>query len=84
MPQSTYDEIQEMAIAETGQRIPIVTGLGSTESSSLITALHWPTEEMGNIGLPIPSTTIKLCPIDDKYEMRIKGPQITPKLTLKK
>lgn len=78
MPQSTYDEIQEMAIAETGQRIPIVTGLGSTESSSLITALHWPTEEMGNIGLPIPSTTIKLCPIDDKYEMRIKGPQITP------
>ncbi|MBV1908449.1 MAG: AMP-binding protein [Kangiellaceae bacterium] len=78
MPQSTFDEIQKLAIAETGQRISIITGFGSTESSALITTLHWPNEQMGNIGLPIPATTIKLCPIDDKYEMRVKGPQITP------
>lgn len=77
MPQTVFDRIQKMAIEETGQRIAVLTALGSTESSAIITAVHWNNERMGNIGLPTPGSVMKLIPLGDKFEMRIKGPQMT-------
>jgi len=40
-------------------------------------AIYFDTEEVG-IGLPMPGLTIKLVPQDDRYEIRMKGPMITP------
>jgi feruloyl-CoA synthase len=33
---------------------------------------------MGLMGLPIPETTVKLTPMQDRLEFRVKGPQISP------
>ena len=76
LPQSLFDRIQTLAVRETGQKIPVITALGSTESNSILTIVHWNNETMGNIGLPVPGTQMKLIPVGDKFEMRVKGPQM--------
>lgn len=78
MPQHIFDRVQKVAIETTGMRIPVITAMGSTETSSVVTVLYWATEKMGNIGLPVPGTTLKLIPLGDKFELRSKGPQIMP------
>jgi feruloyl-CoA synthase len=70
-----YERMQELAIAETGYRIPLVTMYGATETQG-VTVVHWATERVGLIGLPLPGTTLKLVPSADKLEVRVKGPTV--------
>jgi feruloyl-CoA synthase len=51
---------------------------GLTETSPLATAAHFPIDRAGVIGVPVPGTQIKLTPVEDKFEMRVKGPNVTP------
>ncbi|HEY2357841.1 MAG TPA: AMP-binding protein [Phenylobacterium sp.] len=71
-----YERMQALAIAETGQRIPLTTMYGATETQG-ITVVHWPTERVGLIGLPLPGITLKLVPNGTKLEVRVKGPTVT-------
>jgi len=68
--------MQALAIAETGYRIPLVTMYGATETQG-ITVVHWITERVGLIGLPLPGITLKLVPNGAKLEVRVKGPTVT-------
>lgn len=70
------ERLQALAIAETGQRIPLVTMYGATETQG-ITVVHWITERVGLIGLPLPGITLKLVPNGSKLEVRVKGPTVT-------
>ncbi|KAB7738833.1 AMP-binding protein [Parvibaculum sedimenti] len=72
-----YDRMQALAIAETGHRMPLTTMYGATETQG-ITVVHWVTERVGLIGLPLPGITLKLVPNGTKLEVRVKGPTITP------
>ncbi len=71
-----YERMQALAIAETGQRIPITTMYGATETQG-VTVVHWETERVGLVGLPLPGITLKLVPNGDKLEVRVKGPTVT-------
>ena len=71
-----YERMQALAIAETGQRIPLTTMYGATETQG-ITVVHWHTERVGLIGLPLPGITLKLVPNGAKLEVRVKGPSVT-------
>ncbi len=77
LPQALYDRFQKLAVDAVGQRIFFTTGYGATETSSGCMAIYFPTEEVG-IGLPMPGLTLKLVPNADRYEVRLKGPMITP------
>jgi feruloyl-CoA synthase len=70
------ERMQALAIAETGFRIPLVTMYGATETQG-ITVVHWITERVGLIGLPLPGITLKLVPNGTKLEVRVKGPTVT-------
>jgi len=70
-----YDRIQALAIAETGQRIPLTTMYGATETQG-VTVTHWITERVGLVGLPLPGIQLKLAPSGSKYEVRVKGPTV--------
>lgn len=72
-----FDRLQALAITETGERIPITTMYGSTETQG-ITVTHWATERVGMIGLPLPGITLKLVPNGTKLEVRAKGPTVMP------
>ncbi|MFN3584329.1 AMP-binding protein [Phenylobacterium sp.] len=71
-----YERMQALAIAETGHRIPLTTMYGATETQG-ITVVHWITERVGLIGLPLPGITLKLVPNGAKLEVRVKGPTVT-------
>lgn len=70
------ERLQKLAIAETGYRIPLTTMYGATETQG-ITVVHWITELVGLIGLPLPGITLKLVPNGSKLEVRVKGPTVT-------
>lgn len=70
------DRLQALAVLETGKRIPMVTMYGATETQG-VTVVHWATDRVGMIGLPLPGTLLKLVPSGDKYEVRVKGPTVT-------
>lgn len=70
------DRLQALAVLETGERIPMVTMYGATETQG-VTVVHWATGRVGLIGLPLPGTLLKLVPSGDKYEVRVKGPTVT-------
>lgn len=72
-----YNRIQAFAIEETGFRLPFTTMYGATETQG-ITMVHWLTERVGLIGLPMPGITLKLVPNGRKLEVRVKGPTVTP------
>ena len=77
LPQALYDRLQQMAVATVGERIFFTTGYGATETASGCMAIYFPTEEVG-IGLPMPGLTLKLVPTGARYEVRLRGPMITP------
>jgi feruloyl-CoA synthase len=77
LSQDIYERFQALAIAATGQRIPLTTMYGATETQG-VTVVHWITERVGLIGLPLPGITIKLVPNGTKLEVRVKGPTVTP------
>jgi feruloyl-CoA synthase len=77
LSQDIYERIQALSIASTGQRIPLTTMYGATETQG-VTVVHWLTERVGLIGLPLPGITLKLVPNGQKFEVRVKGPTVTP------
>jgi feruloyl-CoA synthase len=78
LAQHVRDELQELAIATTGERIIFLSSLGSTETAPAALACTVESERTGNIGLPLPGVELKLVPRAEKFEARLRGPNITP------
>jgi feruloyl-CoA synthase len=78
LAQHVRDELAELAVATTGERIIFLSSLGSTETAPAALACTWDTERTGNIGLPLPGVELKLVPRDGKFDARLKGANITP------
>ena len=76
--QTTWDEITQLAVETTGERIIFLSSLGSTETAPLALACSWDFDRPGNIGLPAPGVDLKLVPNEGKLEARLRGPHITP------
>ncbi len=78
LPQHLWTRLENLAIAETGQRIVMVSAWGSTETAPMATMVHYPIDRAGVIGLPVPGTEVKLVPNAGKLELRVRGPNVTP------
>jgi feruloyl-CoA synthase len=78
LSQHVFDGLAKAAIAETGERVLIITGYGSTETAPFAFTTTWPVEQAGHIGLPAAGMTIKLAKNAEKLELRLRGPNVTP------
>jgi feruloyl-CoA synthase len=78
LPQSTADRLVRAALQTTGRAIPVLGAWGSTETAPTSTIIHFIAPEVSNIGLPVPGTTIKLAPVQDRLELRVAGPNVMP------
>ncbi|WP_293900211.1 AMP-binding protein [Phenylobacterium sp.] len=78
LPQDIWERIQALAVGATGAEVPFGSGYGATETGPGISATHWPSRGGGEIGLPGPGLTLKLVPVEDRYEVRVQGPNVTP------
>ena len=78
LPDDLYERMQALAVRATGERIVFYTGWGSTETAPTSTGTYWDTERVGLIGLPFPGVELKMVPIGDKYELRLRGIHVMP------
>jgi feruloyl-CoA synthase len=78
LSQHVFDEMKQLALESCGEQILFLTGLGSTETAPYALGRMWDTTNAANMGLPPPGVEVKLVPFENKYEMRLKGPNITP------
>src|SRR6478672_1166503 len=78
LPDDLYERMQALAVRSTGERIVFYTGWGSTETAPTSTGTYWDTERVGLIGLPFPGVELKMVPVGAKYELRLRGINVTP------
>jgi feruloyl-CoA synthase len=78
LPQHVFDEMKELAYRTCGEEIAFLTGFGATETAPATLARVWAAENAANMGLPPPGAELKLVPMEGRYEMRVKGPHVTP------
>jgi feruloyl-CoA synthase len=78
LPDDLYERMQALAVRATGERIVFYTGWGSTETAPTSTGTYWDTERVGLIGLPFPGVELKMVPVGAKYELRLRGVNVTP------
>ena len=73
-----WNSLDELAVQETGFRVPMLTGLGATETSPFFMSVRPATSRSGHVGLPVLGNDAKLLPNNGKLEVRAKGPNVTP------
>ncbi|WP_225707665.1 AMP-binding protein [Bradyrhizobium cenepequi] len=71
-------KLQELAVEARGERIPIMSGYGSTETAPTICISYRPCEGPGEVGLPAPGVELKLVSAMDALEVRVRGPNVMP------
>jgi feruloyl-CoA synthase len=76
--QHVFDEYKRLSLETCGEQVLFLTGFGSTETAPHTLGRTWDTDDASNMGVPTPGTEVKLVPVEGKYEMRLKGPHITP------
>ena len=78
LPPEVWNGIRDLAKETNGKDLELVCGWGATETSPLATSTYFTLDKPGNIGLPIPGMKIKMVPVGNKMELRLKGPNVTP------
>ncbi len=73
-----WNSLDELAVRETGFRVPMLTGLGATETAPFFMSANPRTSRSGHVGLPVPGNEAKLVPNNGKLEVRARGPNVTP------
>ena len=78
LPDHLWDALLELARMTIGEPIALTSAWGSTETAPLATDCHFQAERPGVIGLPVPGCELKLLPDGNRYEVRVRGPLVTP------
>jgi feruloyl-CoA synthase len=78
LPPSLRQRLTAVAEQVTGRQIPVTSAWGLTETSPACTSAHYFFDDPACIGIPLPGAEVKLVPADDAYEMRVRGPHVTP------
>ncbi|MCA6109162.1 feruloyl-CoA synthase [Bradyrhizobium sp. CNPSo 4026] len=73
-----WNSLDELAVRETGFRVPMLTGLGATETAPFFMSVRPDTSRSGHVGLPVLGNEAKLLPNNGKLEVRARGPNVTP------
>ena len=78
LPQNLWEKLEKLSIRERGKRTVMVSSWGATETAPMVTSVHYEIERAGVIGLPAPGTELKMAPNENKLELRVRGPNVTP------
>jgi feruloyl-CoA synthase len=78
LPAALRDRLGELAIRTTGHSVPVTGSWGATETGPAVTTAHFAFSDARCIGAPLPGAEVKLVPAEEAYEIRVKGPMVTP------
>lgn len=76
--QQIADDLTALAASASEVRMPLVTGLGATESAPFALCAGDADFTGGRVGVPVPGVELKLAPAGQQMEGRLRGPNITP------
>jgi feruloyl-CoA synthase len=77
LAQPIWDSLYASEESEIGERIVMTSGLGMTESGPFGLFVTNPNVRAGDLGVPTPGMEIKLVDVEDKTEVRYRGPNVT-------
>ena len=81
LPQSLWQRLEAVA-ARTPRAhdrpVWFTSSWGATETSPVLTSVHWRINAAGCIGAPVPGVELKFVPNAGKLEMRVRGPNVFP------
>jgi feruloyl-CoA synthase len=78
LPEALAVRLRKLAQQTADHDVPLTSSWGTTETAPAATSAHFADAAIGSIGVPIPGAEVKLAPVGDKLEIRVKGPSITP------
>ncbi|MBN9526239.1 MAG: feruloyl-CoA synthase [Alphaproteobacteria bacterium] len=78
LPENLWQRLTALAERHAGKPVPIISGWGATETAPCVTAIHFDGAGPGNIGVPLPGAELKFRPSGDRWEMRVRGPMVSP------
>ena len=78
LPQSIRDRLDKLAQKAGRDSVALTTGWGATETAPLATAVHYDSVRTDNIGVPASGCEIRFASSGGRYELRVRGPQVTP------
>ena len=78
LPAALRERIAALAGRAGRRGIPVTGAWGATETAPAATVAHYPFSDARCIGIPLPGTQVKLVPAEGVYEIRVKGPNVTP------
>jgi feruloyl-CoA synthase len=78
LPDTLATRLRALASKHADHHVPLTSAWGTTETAPGATTMHYEGAPTGCIGVPNPGTSIKLAPVGEKLEIRVKGPNVTP------
>jgi feruloyl-CoA synthase len=78
MQPATWFDLERLAVEAVGHRILTVSGLGMTETAPIALFGNVHASGPGVVGIPVAGVELKLIPHDDCFEVRYRGPNVTP------
>jgi feruloyl-CoA synthase len=80
LPAHLWERLERVSVLATGRRVRMTSGWGATETAPQVTLVHFTPLRSSVIGLPTPGAELKMVPLpnSDKYELRVRGPNVTP------
>jgi feruloyl-CoA synthase len=78
LPAPLRSRLEELAARSTGRAVPVTGSWGATETAPAVTTAHFAYDDARCIGVPLPGTQVKLALAEGAYEIRVKGPIVTP------
>ena len=79
LPAALRTRLEALAVKYAGDReIPVTGSWGATETAPAVTSANFPFSDARCIGAPLPGAVVKLAPVEDAYEIRVQGPNVTP------
>jgi feruloyl-CoA synthase len=77
LPRDLWDRLRALAARFAAHEVAMTTSWGATETAPAVTSAHFRTDGPRNIGVPLPGVQLKLAPVGPKFELRVKGPNVT-------
>ncbi|HJS94101.1 MAG TPA: feruloyl-CoA synthase [Solirubrobacteraceae bacterium] len=78
LPDALAARLRKLAAEHADHAVPLTSSWGTTETAPGATTMHYLGAPTGCIGVPNPGVAVKLAPVGDKLEIRVKGPNVTP------
>ncbi len=78
LPDALAERLRRLASKHADHHVPLTSAWGTTETAPSATNMHYEGAPTGCIGVPNPGVSIKLAPVGDKLEIRVRGPSVTP------